>query len=694
MAGLVVALVAMAVAQGPQKNVSDKSSTGADAATAASASVQQDDKPIRLAAQAFAKAYNASDPKAIAQLFLPDGEIVSEDGQSTQGREKIEQAFAEIFKAHPKSHMEVATGSVRFIGPDLAIESGTATVTRGADEPVERSPYSVVYVKQDGKWLTASARDLPDEASTPEEQLKQLQWLIGDWVDESPKALVVTSYRWTDNHCYIVGEFKAKVGGRPLMIGTQRIGWDPLAKTIRSWVFDSEGGFGEGIWTQEGNRWIVEKTGVTREGKVAWATNIITHVSKDRMTWQQRDRIVGGEKSPERRANSDHAQSAPAHVTEVAERIPMNIRMKTVAGVALVVALSAGLALAGRGGGGGFHGGGGGGGGFHGGGGFQGGGGGGRAAAIHTPSFSTPRPNFNASRPAETPAFRPSTPANRPAVTPGNRPNAGQRPEFGENRNLENRFNAANRPGFENRPQVANRPNIDHNIVNRPNIDHNIVNRPNIGNNIGNRSNIGNNININRTNNLIRPTHNDWNRGDWYHGNWHGNWNNGWRYRPAGWWTAGFWAGAAVSAIPWSWGYWPYYNPYYAGPVVDNGVTINYSQPIVLAQPASGPPTDQAAQTAEQQATPLFDAARDAFMQADYKAALAEVDRAIALVPDDTVLHEFRALTLFAAGTTRKRPPPIMRCFRSAPVGTGRRSADSIPAWTFTRSNSGPWNST
>ena len=98
---------------------------------------------------------------------------------------------------------------------------------------------------------------------TPEEQLKQLQWMIGDWVDESPEALVVTSYRWTDNQCYILSEFKVQSAGRPEMTGTQRIGWDPLAKTIRSWVFDSEGGFGEGTWTRDGDHWIVKRTGVT-----------------------------------------------------------------------------------------------------------------------------------------------------------------------------------------------------------------------------------------------------------------------------------------------------------------------------------------------------------------------------------------------------------------------------------------------
>jgi tetratricopeptide (TPR) repeat protein len=46
----------------------------------------------------------------------------------------------------------------------------------------------------------------------------------------------------------------------------------------------------------------------------------------------------------------------------------------------------------------------------------------------------------------------------------------------------------------------------------------------------------------------------------------------------------------------------------------------------------------------------LLDAARNAFMQGDYKTALAQVDQAIVQVPNDTVLHEFRGLTLFALG--------------------------------------------
>jgi uncharacterized protein (TIGR02246 family) len=301
-AGVALALVASGLAIGLPKTALGESPTKPGTPTAASASGparQQDEKAIRAAVEAFAKAYNAGEAKTIVSLFVADGEIVSEEGQSTQGREGIRQVFAAIFQQHPKTHMDLAVGSIRFVGPALAVEDGMATVIHASDEPAQRGPYTMVHVLRDGQWLMASSRDLPDEAATPEEQLKQLQWMIGDWVDESPDALVVTSYRWTDNQCYILSEFKVQISGRPVMTGSQRIGWDPLAKKIHSWVFDSEGGFGEGIWTRDGNRWIVKMNGVTRDGKIASATNITTRVSRDRMTWQSRDRIVGGDKTPD-----------------------------------------------------------------------------------------------------------------------------------------------------------------------------------------------------------------------------------------------------------------------------------------------------------------------------------------------------------------------------------------------------------
>jgi hypothetical protein len=131
------------------------------------------------------------------------------------------------------------------------------------------------------------------------QELKQLDWLIGDWVDESPNSLVTTTYHLADDHRAIESEFHVHINGKPAMTGTQRIAWDPQAKKLRSWVYDSEGGLAEGVWTCDGDQWIVKMTGASHDGQVSSSTNVISRVGKDRLTWQSRDRAVGAEMTPD-----------------------------------------------------------------------------------------------------------------------------------------------------------------------------------------------------------------------------------------------------------------------------------------------------------------------------------------------------------------------------------------------------------
>jgi uncharacterized protein (TIGR02246 family) len=263
----------------------------------------EDEKAIRQAAAAFAKAYNSHDAKALAGLFATDGEIVNEAGESSQGRNAIEQTFAAIFQKHPHAQISIGVESIRFIAPPLAIEDGATTV-RGlsGEAPAEHNRYTVVHVKQDGQWLMASARDLPDEEASATEQIKQLEWLIGEWVHETPDSLVVTSYRWNPTHTAILSDFRIQVGGQPAMTGTQRIGWNPARKKIHSWLFDSEGGGAEVVWTRDGDRWVNKSTGTTHDGRAVSATHVMVKTGKDRMTWESRDRVVGDEVQPDIKA--------------------------------------------------------------------------------------------------------------------------------------------------------------------------------------------------------------------------------------------------------------------------------------------------------------------------------------------------------------------------------------------------------
>jgi hypothetical protein len=125
-----------------------------------------------------------------------------------------------------------------------------------------------------------------------------LAWLVGEWIDDSGSSVVRTSCRWSDDENFLLQDIKLQIAGREAMQVTQRIGWDPLSKRIRSWVFDTEGGFGEGVWARDGDSWVIKSTGVRPDGVPASATSVITPSGKDGYVWRVRDRVIGDETQP------------------------------------------------------------------------------------------------------------------------------------------------------------------------------------------------------------------------------------------------------------------------------------------------------------------------------------------------------------------------------------------------------------
>ncbi len=108
----------------------------------------------------------------------------------------------------------------------------------------------------------------------------------------------MTECSWTRNNNFITRSFTVSVGDRVDMAGMQIVGWDPAAEQIRSWVFDSDGGFAEGVWTRKGNRWSISQSGVLPDGRKASAVNIVTYEDDNTYTWQSVSRTVGGELLP------------------------------------------------------------------------------------------------------------------------------------------------------------------------------------------------------------------------------------------------------------------------------------------------------------------------------------------------------------------------------------------------------------
>ena len=175
--------------------------------------------------------------------------------------------------------------------------------------------------------------------------------------------------------------------------------------------------------------------------------------------------------------------------------------------------------------------------------------------------------------------------------------------------------------------------------------------------------------------------------GNWYNGGWNGN-SGGYN---GGWW-APFAAGAATWGLLSSVGNWGlgygtlgygaagYVNPYYSAvpAAVVAASPYDYSQPVFVdSSYASGqaapvvegtqPVDDSQAAAQASPADLAVDEALAKFKAGDYAGALAGFDKALRLSPKDSVIHEVRALALFALGRYPEAAAALNSVLASAP---------------------------
>jgi uncharacterized protein (TIGR02246 family) len=245
--------------------------------------------------------FNAGDAKALASCWTENGEFVGSAGARMEGRDTIEKQFQETFAARKDGaklqfhlvHFRLANEALAFV--EAVAEVKPAQVIGGT--PVS----NIVLVKQNDRWLIERAHEsiahLPPDAN----HLKELEWLVGDWSsDIAPNGLSLqSSCDWTANRGFLIRKFK--VEGKQAFVhgGTEVIGWDPRSNRIRSWIFDSDGGFGENVWIRDGNRWLIKYCGTLADGSETSATQILSKVDAETATIQSKDRVVNGTTQPD-----------------------------------------------------------------------------------------------------------------------------------------------------------------------------------------------------------------------------------------------------------------------------------------------------------------------------------------------------------------------------------------------------------
>jgi uncharacterized protein (TIGR02246 family) len=256
------------------------------------------------AISSYAEAFNKGDLAAVATHWATDAEYVSEAGRVTRGRDAIV-ALLKPTLAGQRPKLTLKTTAVRFAKPDVALVDVTAEY-QPAQGDRYANPLHAVMVRTDGQWLITSVRDLPESSETEATAgdratlMPKLAWLVGTWTSgEKAQAKLTTA--WAPKGVFLVQEFQVPVAeGEPLTIW-QRIGFDPLTGQIKSWVFDSRGGYGEGTWSAgDGGAWIEEVVGVLPDGRVATSVNVWQPKGEQQFVWKSYEREVEGQALPDR----------------------------------------------------------------------------------------------------------------------------------------------------------------------------------------------------------------------------------------------------------------------------------------------------------------------------------------------------------------------------------------------------------
>ena len=247
---------------------------------------------IRATIQSFSEAFQKSDAVAAAAFLTEGAELMATEGVAVRGREAIQQAFANHFKKNSRPKISLQVRSLEFPSRDTAKEDGLMTITAGAAEGGASTVnhYHILFVREDGKWYIANLHESPADESP----LQQLEWLIGTWSVKGKDAEAHTTYEWFGNKAFIKAQFSIREK-EATVTGMQLIGVDPETNELRIWTFEADGGFGEGVVTRDGNKWVFETATALTDRRIMASSNILIQVDKNTFTWQPIDLVVDGE---------------------------------------------------------------------------------------------------------------------------------------------------------------------------------------------------------------------------------------------------------------------------------------------------------------------------------------------------------------------------------------------------------------
>lgn len=253
------------------------------------------------ASQAYKEALARGDADAVRAMWTEDGDIIDDSGSVTRGRDAAE-GLAPPQEGAPRPAFTIDSADVRLLSETVAIEDGSVTVTPPGAATPHHGRFTATWVKRPEGWRVASLREWRTDPPEDGAALEALDWLVGDWevavngTEGEAKPELEMSVRWNRTHTYLVRETRVTPpDGGPALEVSQRIGWDPLTRRIRSWSFSSDGGHSEAVWTLENGVWVARTMSVLPDGTLSRAINHYVYDGADECTFQSLPTHAGGE---------------------------------------------------------------------------------------------------------------------------------------------------------------------------------------------------------------------------------------------------------------------------------------------------------------------------------------------------------------------------------------------------------------
>ena len=262
-------------------------------------STQKDqENEIRQTSENYTKAFSSHDPEALLPYWDRDAVYVNPTKEKfLAGHDMLAQEFKKLFEDHADK-LQISLKTILFPEPGKAVETGRFRITFSDGKPPMENAFRAIMINDGKNWLFQNVRQIPLESiESNASHLKELEWLVGNWIDSDEDVDIETKTSWEYKN-FLIQRFTMKLYDQEALAGQQIIGWDPFEKQIRSWIFDSDGGVGEGRWHKKGDDWVVKMVYTLANGGKASSIQIYRKIDDHSYTWASEARDVNGEILP------------------------------------------------------------------------------------------------------------------------------------------------------------------------------------------------------------------------------------------------------------------------------------------------------------------------------------------------------------------------------------------------------------